>query len=398
MHPASTASTQQALPRGPVFGWSSLVREELPEIPSVEDLAHTAFTTSGRAAIFQALLQMQLPANSVVLVPTYHCPTMVAPILLAGHTPAYFGIRSDRLPDLHSIPPSTGGQARAMIVSHYFGLAQSLRDVRQWCDERGIALIEDCAHCYFGTAGERPIGAWGDYCAASLSKFFPLPEAGLLGSAMHALKPHNMIRQGLRAQTKGWVDVLETAAKYERMAGLNQILGAVFNLKRKSRSLATTRGPAPAPSADAMMRTCDMARIRQQPLGASMFLRKVLPRGRIVLQRQRNFNIYSQLLSNVGGADAMVELPKANVAPYVYPLWVDDADRIYHQLRKEGMPVFRWDTLWPGTPTLKNDRGLAWSRHVIQLLCHQDLTEEDVCYAAGRLVSLLDGEASAPAN
>ena len=167
----------RAIPKGPVLGWSSFRLQESPGIPSVEDLPHIAFTTSGRAAIYQALLQMQLPAGSSILVPTYHCPTMVAAILLAGHQPAYSGVRNGGLPDIDRISADTGQHARAMIVSHYFGLGQSLHEVRQWCDARGIALIEDCAHCYFGQAGDRPIGAWGDYCTASLSKFFRFRNA-----------------------------------------------------------------------------------------------------------------------------------------------------------------------------------------------------------------------------
>lgn len=389
---APPAQAVQALPKGPVFGWTSFRRENSPNIPSVEDLPHIAFTTSGRAAIFQALLQLQLPPGSTVLVPSYHCPPMVAPVLLAGHQPAYFGIRKDGLPDLLNIAAVTGQQARAMIVSHYFGLAQSLRAVREWCDRRGIALIEDCAHCYFGQAGERPIGAWGDYCTASLSKFLPVPEAGLLGSAMHAIKPLGLHRQGLKAQAKGWVDVLETAAKYRRLAGLNHVLAAVFSLKRGARGPETSRRSPEPISADATMKSCDMARIRHRPLGASMLLRLVLPRGHIIAQRQRNFNLYSDILSDMNGATALVALPTKPVAPYVYPLWVEDADRVYHGLRAEGIPVFRWDALWPGTPHLEHDFGIPWSRHVLQLLCHQDLCEQDIRYSAGRLVALLNAE------
>ena len=192
----------QALPKGPLLDWSSFQLTDAPGIPSVEDLPHIAFTTSGRSAIYQTLLQLQLPPNSTVLVPTYHCPTMVAPVLLADLQPIYFGVRTDGLPNLHSIDPAVALHARAMIVSHYFGLAQSLHEVRDWCDSHGIVLIEDCAHCYFGQAGERPIGAWGDYCTASLSKFFPVPEAGLLGSAHHTVRSLQLARQGLKAQIK----------------------------------------------------------------------------------------------------------------------------------------------------------------------------------------------------
>ena len=379
-----------ALPNGPVFGWSNFHVEDAPGIPSVEDLLHVAFTTSGRAAIFQALQQTQIPPGSTVLVPTYHCPTMIAPVLLAGHQPAYFGIRADGLPDLLHIDPTIASQARAMIVSHYFGLAQSLREVRAWCNARDIYLIEDCAHCYFGNAGERPIGAWGDYCTASLSKFLPVPEAGLLGSAHHALRPVRLTHQGLTAQIKGGVDVVEKAVKYQRLQGLNQLLASIFKMKTRAREAGSPQESVAQESADTMMRVCDMARIQRRPLATSMFLRRILPRGRVIARRQHNFGLYAQLLVNLRGAKAMASLPAQPVAPYVFPVWVEDADRIYHALKEQGIPVFRWDRLWSGTPVLPHDVGLDWSHHVLQLLCHQDLSQEDITRSAQCLKNLLE--------
>lgn len=393
-----TVDAARVLPKGPVFGWSSFQFTDAPGIPSVEDLPHIAFTTSGRSAIYQALLQMRLPLNSIVLVPTYHCPTMVAPVLLADHQPVYFGIRADGLPDLQSIDPSALQQARAMIVSHYFGLAQSLHEVHEWCDSHGIALIEDCAHCYFGQAGERPIGAWGDYCTASLSKFYPVPEAGLLGSNRHSLHPLRLAQQGIKAQIKGWIDVIETATRHQRLWGLTRFLAAIFNLKRRAGEATTSPVPALSVSETAMMEGCNMARIRYRPLAVSMLLRRMLPRGRIIAQRQRNFSVYFRLLSDLTGAKPLVALPKKPVAPYVFPLWVDDADRIYHALRAQGIPVFRWDQIWPGTPTLLNDVGLEWSQHVLQLLCHQDLSEDDIRYSAQCLQTLLKAATFTPSH
>ncbi|MBK8750840.1 MAG: hypothetical protein IPL99_03960 [Candidatus Competibacteraceae bacterium] len=78
---------------GPVLGWASFTGSRSTALPSVQELPQVALTTSGRAAIFQALSLLNLPAGSKVLVPTYHCPTMVAPVLLAGLQPIFCGAR-----------------------------------------------------------------------------------------------------------------------------------------------------------------------------------------------------------------------------------------------------------------------------------------------------------------
>lgn len=387
----------QLLPRGPILGWSSFERIDAPNISSVEHLPHTALTTSGRAAIYQALLQLQLPPSSTVLVPTYHCPTMVAPVLLANLNVAYFGLRPDGLPNLATIDANTAAKTKAMLVSHYFGLTNSLDEVRQWCDERGVALIEDCAHCYFGDAGERQVGDWGDYATASLSKFLPVPEGGLLASAHHPIKNLQLAPQGFKAEIKGWVDVFQLATKYRRLAGFNSVMAGVFWLKTSSRNRSQTVASAnkaqtttlPTPDAATLMRDSDMARIGLAPLGATQSLKALLPRGCIIARRQQNFANYAGQFAHVYGARPLFPLPSKAVAPYVFPLWVDDAERVYREIRARDLPVFRWDRTWPGTPQLDGDVGPLWSQHVLQLLCHQDLSKADIEYTAQAILDLL---------
>ena len=395
--PTLTQPTEQLLPRGPVLGWSSFERIDAPNISSIEHLAHTALTTSGRAAIYQALLQLQLPPNSTVLVPSYHCPTMVAPVLLANLNVAYFGLRPDGLPNLATIDTATAHTTRAVLVSHYFGIANSLSEVRHWCDERGIALIEDCAHCYFGHAGERQVGDWGDYATASLSKFLPVPEGGLLASAHHPIQNLQLAPQGFKAHIKGWVDVFELATKYKRLPGLNRTMCSLFSLKNAREKKLQTAKPtttsdtaAQPANAATMMRDCDMARIALAPLAATKTLKSLLPRGRIIARRQQNFAAYAEHFARVNGARPLFPLPFKTVAPYVFPLWVDDAERIYREIKAQALPVFRWDRIWPGTPQLEGDVGPLWSQHVLQLLCHQDLSNADITRTAKAILNLLE--------
>lgn len=386
------------LPRAPLLDWSSFSPAKVSaELHSIDNIRHTQMTTSGRAAIYQALLQLRLAPASVVLVPTYHCPTMIAPVILAQLEVAYFGISADGLPKLDSIDPATAAKAKAMLVPHYFGLAKSLAQVRQWCDEHQIALIEDCAHCYFGNAGERPVGTWGDFSTASLSKFFPVPEGGVLASASRTIEALDLAPQGFKAQLKAWVDVFESAVSCGRFAGINWALAGLLRVKN---SLAhgrqgTSNGQASAP--EDIMLTCDMERIARAPLSPALLLKKVLPRGRIIARRRQNFALYARHFAGVSGAHALYRGSVDNLAPYVFPLWVEDADRVYQAMRAQGLPVFRWDRSWPGTPRMPDDAGPSWSRHVLQLLCHQDLSPADITRTALATLHLLANSQSTTA-
>lgn len=141
-----------------------------------------------------------------------------------------------------------------------------------------------------------------------------------------------------------------------------------------------------------MMRDCDMGRIQQTPLWASMSLKSMLPRGRIIARRQRNFSRYAPYFENVAGARPLfTHLPAAaaRAAPYVFPLWVDNPEPVYMALRRLELPVFRWDRIWPGTPSMARDVGPLWSHHVLQLLCHQDLGDADIDRTAQAILQLL---------
>jgi dTDP-4-amino-4,6-dideoxygalactose transaminase len=378
------------LPRAPVLGWSSFRGSARPGLHSVDQIEHAAYTTSGRAALYHALRQLDMPPESRVLVATYHCPTMVAPILHANARPHFFPIGRDGLPDLDRITIDPAQAPRAMIVAHYFGLPHSLAEVRNWCDAHSIALIEDCAHCFFGMAGERPVGGWGDFAAASISKFLPVPEAGLLASSRRPVLPLGLAARSLIDQLKGLLDLVETGVHFRRLAGLNELLDPLFKWKnRRNNAPAPASKPPAEDDTDEMIRSCDMGRISQAPLWVSRQLTRSLPRDRIVAQRRRNFDHYALALRDIDGARALCEAPADAVAPYVFPLWVDDAERVYQALRALGAPVFRWDRTWPGTPRLPGDQGPLWSRHVLQMLCHQDLDAHDVARVAAAVRHLL---------
>jgi dTDP-4-amino-4,6-dideoxygalactose transaminase len=316
---------------------------------------------------------------------------MIAPVLHAGLKPKFYALGDDALPRLDSLGEGKADGVHAIIVAHYFGLPRSLADVRRWCDSHRVALIEDCAHSFFGCAGDRPVGAWGDFATASLTKFFPVAEAGLLVSAKHVCPELKMGAQGWKAQIKGIVDVLEAATQAGRLQGLQLPLRGLFWLKnRRGDERATLRAPIAARGLVPFdeLQGCDMSRAGMSPVAMARWAYMRLPRSRIAARRRANFEHLKRELSSAPGARVLFDQAPTD-APYALPLWVEDADRVYQGLRLAGMPVFRWDRVWANTPTLAQDNGASWSRHVLQLLCHQDLGDAEAEVIAATVRRLL---------
>ena len=380
-------------PKRPVLEWRSFHPAGRLTLPSLGDIANRAYTSSGRAALLAAFGQMDLAPGARVLVPSYHCPTMVAPVVQAGLVPVFYPIGPDGLPKLDDIPPIDLERTGAMIVAHLFGLPRSLQAVQDWCRARHILLVEDCAHSYFGWAGDIPVGHWGDYAIGSLTKFFPVGEAGLLASAHHPLRPLGLSAPGWRQQLKGVVDVVELAHSHGRLRGIGHLAAPLLRMKVR-RGLNpppdnnASPPTSPATDTDSIALQCDMGRTLQRPSAISAALHGCLPRQRMVRQRQANHSALVNGLSGLRGAKPLFGHAPDGSAPYVMPLWVegaDHADRVYAAMRAKHLPVLRWDQQWPGTPEWPNDSGADWRFQVIQLLCHQSLGDIDIATVCGHI-------------
>ncbi len=354
-------------------------------MPCLGEIANRAYTSSGRAALLAAFGQMGLPPGSRVLVPSYHCPTMVAPVVQAGLVPVYYPIGPDGLPKLDDIAPTDLERTGAMVVAHLFGLPRSLQAVQDWCRARDILLVEDCAHSYFGWAGDRPVGHWGDYAIGSLTKFFPVGELGLLASAHHPLRPLGLSAPGWRQQIKGGVDVVELAHLHGRLWGIGHLAAPLLQLKSRRHPNPSPDNTAPPTAAvndiDAMVQQCDMGRANQRPSAIAVTLHRLLPLQRIVRQRQTNHRALVNGLSGLTGAKPLFGHATNGNAPYVMPLWFEDADRadrVYAAMRGAGLPTMRWDRQWPGTPELRTEAVMHWRHQVIQILCHQSFDNTDI--------------------
>jgi len=314
---------------------------------------------------------------------------MVAPAVHAGAEPVFYSVTSDGV-DSSALAKLDTRRVKAMLVAHFFGRPVPLARLREFCDSRGIALIEDCAHALFGMTDGRPVGAWGDFAIGSLTKFLPVPEAGCLASWR---RPVNiaLARQPLRAELKCAVDVLELGVRYRRMPGLNTLLSIAFSLKNAIRHQAQPQSDVPEPPFADVTEQFDSDYASSAPTRFARLVASATGWRRVRQRRCSNYAALARALGELRGLRVLYpELPES-AAPYVMPVWVTDPEPRYRALRAAGCPVFRWEWLWPGTPLLPGDEGLGWSRHVFQLPCHQDLTEQDLDWLVATVTRVLSG-------
>lgn len=396
LHTSSLNPTILRVPRLPIADWNALIGGAPTALPAVSDLPQVLFTTSGRAAIGLALEELGIGAGDEVLVPTYHCPTMVSPIVATGAKPVFFPIDASGLPSIDAIEELDLGRVKAMIAAHYFGIPRPLGAARSLCDRHHIALIEDCAHALFGSVDGVAVGTTGDFAVASLTKFLPVPEGGCLASQTRPLRNRRLRSRGGLANLRRLLDTFEGGARFGRFEPISFALRGLFAVKDvlRGRRVAPRQAPmaiASDANRDTAMPAYDTDLAHRTPAWIARLIQRRADRGRIALRRRANYELLAVLFGNVAGARVLEPQVPAQAVPYVFPLWVEEPERSYQALRRAGVPIFRWDILWPGVPAFAGDHGVRWAHHVFQIACHQELSESDVRQIAATVEALVDG-------
>jgi perosamine synthetase len=132
-------------------------------LASILGVSHLMTFSSGRNSLRAILNAMEIREGDEVVLPGFTCVAVPYTILQCGATPVYVDIGSDyRMhPDL--LRASLTHRTKAIIAQHTFGLPERTTDIMTLARERGIRVIEDCAHVLPGAAYDgQVLGTWGD--------------------------------------------------------------------------------------------------------------------------------------------------------------------------------------------------------------------------------------------
>ncbi|HEX5136653.1 MAG TPA: DegT/DnrJ/EryC1/StrS family aminotransferase [Planctomycetota bacterium] len=340
-------------------------------VPSVLDAGRVVHTVSGRMALALALERLGIGRGARVLLPGYHCTAIVEPLVHAGAVPVFYAVRRDLSVDLDDLARKADG-ARALLAIHYFGFPQNMTPLRAFCDARGIALIEDCAHAFFGH-----VGAKGDVAIASTWKFFAVQEGGCLivrGEAKGLRGP------GLRYEAKSMVNALERSWEMGRLPVLRAVLWPLFALKDRLRD----RRAAPARGTDVPTggHEFDESWVGRRPSRFTRFVLALSNCRRIARRRRENYAFLLEGLRGLPGTRALFPALPEGVVPYVFPLLVED-ERVFPRLKRSGVPIVRFgELLWDG---VDDPVALEYSRTVLQFPCHQEMTRKELTWIVAQV-------------
>ncbi|MBN1431695.1 MAG: DegT/DnrJ/EryC1/StrS aminotransferase family protein [Methanomicrobiaceae archaeon] len=244
-------------------------------------------TGSGRAALSLILEYLKkegkiVNKNSQVLVPEWLCQS----VLMSMHR--------------HCMPVlNKEDNIRGLLVHHQYGFPQKIDEIRDYCDEKDLFLIEDCATAYNSSYLGKRLGTFGTGSIFSFSKFFP----SLLGGALVTDNPELEQFAGEKAQNcSGMLRAYTYSGRFFYECLKDTFLGKTATLSQEMMYAVIDRS-------DCISKISLRAINKQLNAGA-------------VEKRKRNYNFVLDYFEEESGAFSLLE--GEDVTPYIVPFFAGE--------------------------------------------------------------------------
>jgi dTDP-4-amino-4,6-dideoxygalactose transaminase len=341
------------------------------------------YAGSGRAALYQLLRQLPRTMAKVVMLPSFHCPSVVDPVLRAGFEVEFYRIRKDLSTDENDLRRRLSSRVAAVLVIHFCGFPSPLAHLLGSRSGADFLVIEDWAHSFLSDLlgpAERPRGEVALY---SFSKLVPC----LVGGGLHFRKQVVPFEA-----PPGSVPVWDAAVITKRL--LEQIvdnsappwLRRTWHYVERKRVYLQERVRRARRPAGGHFRTADSLDERMAVAGMPWMARAVLRAANlegVYEARRRNYRVLLENLRETGQLTLLrTDLPEG-VCPWGFPVMLEERSRLDYRLKNLGVPLFTFgDTLHPllqerSEHAVRADAELL-SRRLMLLSVHQNLSSENM--------------------
>ena len=332
--------------------------------------------TRGRYALGEAYRLAGVGSDGALLAPAYHCVTMLDPALNLGADIHLYALNADLSPDLSQLEQQLADldtPVKALLATHFFGMANDFSRLKQWCEKHRISLIEDCSHVLFTQDFQAEgTGTYGRFITSSPYKFFACDDGGLLHS------PDASQLEQVQTKAPGLIDELR---------GIKHSIDKIRSTTSMDAEIATIDERLQALSMMPVVRASEGTTAYAEP--SSQFLpeeakRRSLRSSRLIVgissieenarRRRNNYERWLAAVSVLANCQPLYpELPK-HCIPYMFPLRIDTPDPHFYWLKHLGVPIWRWDEMAVSNCPVAQD----YRFHLLHLPCHQSLTEEQM--------------------
>jgi len=362
------------IPSQPVPHWAAFWTEFLDWIGCPVASAFLdeplSFFSLGRYALAEAMRRAGVGEGTAVLLPAYHCRSMVEPVMYLN---AVYPMTTNLQPDLSAASElARDGKVRALVMTHYFGFANALETTQAFCASLGIVIIEDCAHALYGKHDGKPLGTSGQYATASTWKFLPVRGGAMLrdnsGGAIAKLRT-----QPLLSEIKTCAAMVEIGLKRLIQSRSLPAINAA-ELRERAKNIADQL---------ARMNTNDIG------IGPPTFQKESAEKSGLYVtrgmvwaaahrhtahQRRKNYLRWLEVTQDIPGIRPFFPDLPGGIVPYVFPILTEHGEIFFHTMKLAGIPLYRWEDMAMTDCPVSQDYRLR----LLRLPCHQGLRSQEL--------------------
>lgn len=351
---------------------------------SLDHVEDVTTTLNGRSAIYHLCKAISKSARRTVLVPAFHCPSVVTPVLAAGYDVEFFNVQEDLRLDHDDLMGRITTETAAVLVIDYFGFPEDLTAIRDACRSLSVPLVRDCSHSFLRADPLRLAGTQDDFAIYSFWKLVPCHKGGGL-----------FVRDGRARPARATVRM----SLRERLVNAKQIIEqAVVNLqegpvRRTLLALETYRVAGRQSEASGPYEELDVNDVypfdeRAAGLRLPWLSRHVLETAdlqSICGQRRTNYAQMASLIDDSDTTRPVFPTLEPSVCPWAFPVLLTGRAGKDRRLRDRGVPFFTFgEKLHPelekrtstDDETYRNAKYL--SERMICFSIHQGLAVEEI--------------------
>lgn len=375
-----SSSYELLLPKDQVLSWRFLTALTGGDhSPETARTAQRHFFFWARSAIYHSLRALNISPGAHILVPSYICAAAVEPIVAYGSQVDFYQIGRDCQPDFSDIETRICPDTEAIMVVHYFGFPQKVREFRELCDRRGLALIEDCAHVLRSEVNGQRLGTIGDVSVYSWRKFFPIYDGGELVLNRSSLElrvdwSHESCLLTLKVAKNMFDQVCVQPGHpiLKTLSGWMQHAQGIWNGVR-----GAADNQAQILSVHSNSSSFFESLVNQPISRLSLWTLTHSDVPAVIEKRRRNYLYLQRELDSLDGISLLFPDLAPGVCPWIFPLFFDRIANAHLALRQRGVPAVTWQGVrQPGiSRTAFPDADFLYD-NLVFLPVHQSLSEE----------------------